>query len=88
MSGAKIGARIDARIAFEPFLDDDTRRFIVDGVDMHNVAATAMPDYGAKLLSAAESFATTRGAIGATLTPCARPAAARRWGGSARTQPG
>jgi GNAT superfamily N-acetyltransferase len=99
-----------ARIAFEPFLDDDTRRFIVDGVDMYNVAATAMSDYapvnfvlrgergdvlggllgqlwgawlhvaylwvamsergkghGAKLLSAAEDYASTRGAVGATL---------------------
>src|SRR5882724_7002600 len=35
----------DARIAFEPFLDADTRQFIVDSVDMYNVAATAMPDY-------------------------------------------
>jgi len=100
----------DATIAFEPFIDDDTRRFIVDGVDMHNVAATAMPDYapvnfvlrggrgdvlggllgqlwgawlqvgtlwvaasargkghGAKLLSAAEDYARSRGAVGATL---------------------
>ena len=99
-----------ARIAFEPFLDDATRRFIVDGVDMYNVAATALPDYapvnfvlrgergdvlggvlgllwgawlhvghlwvagsergkghGAKLLSAAEDHARTRGAVGATL---------------------
>ncbi len=99
-----------ASIAFEPFLDDDTRRYIVDGVDMYNVAATAMPDYapvnfvlrgergdvlggvlgqlwggwlqiftlwvaasergkgyGAKLLSAAEDHARSRGAVGATL---------------------
>jgi GNAT superfamily N-acetyltransferase len=100
----------DAQIAFEPFLDDQTRRFIVDGVDMYNVAATSMPDYapvnfvlrgergdvlggllgqlwgawlhvgylwvsgtergkgyGARLLSAAEDYARTKGAVGATL---------------------
>ncbi len=45
MSGTTIGTRIDARIAFEPFLDDDTRRYIVDGVDMYNVAVTGLPDY-------------------------------------------
>jgi GNAT superfamily N-acetyltransferase len=37
----------DLRIAFEPFVDDGTRRFIIDGVDMYNVAATAMPEYAA-----------------------------------------
>ncbi len=103
-------ARVGARIAFEPFLDDDTRRYIVDGVDMYNVAVTGLPDYapvnfvlrgergdvlggvlgllwgawlqvgtlwvasaargkgyGAKLLSAAEEYALTKGAVGATL---------------------
>ncbi len=35
----------DPRIAFEPFIDDGARRFIVDGVDMYNVSVTAMPEY-------------------------------------------
>jgi GNAT superfamily N-acetyltransferase len=33
------------KIAFEPFVDEGTRRFIVDGVDMFNVAVTALPEY-------------------------------------------
>jgi len=33
------------RIAFEPFIDERTRDFIVDGVDFHNIAATRLPDY-------------------------------------------
>ena len=33
------------RITFEPFVDEGTRRFIVDGVDMYNISATAMPEY-------------------------------------------
>ncbi len=33
------------QIAFEPFIDEQTRRFIVDGVDFHNVATTRLPDW-------------------------------------------
>jgi len=100
----------DATIAFEPFLDEDVRRFIVDGADMYNISVTGMADYapvnfvlrgergdvlggllgqlwgawlqvgylwvsasergkgyGAKLLTAAEDYARTKGAVGATL---------------------
>jgi len=35
----------NARIAFEPFIDEGIRRLIVDGVDMHNIFVTAMPEY-------------------------------------------
>jgi GNAT superfamily N-acetyltransferase len=35
----------DARIAFEPFIDEGIRRLIVDGVDMYNISVTAMPEY-------------------------------------------
>ena len=35
----------NARIAFEPFIDEGVRRLIVDGVDMHNISVTAMPEY-------------------------------------------
>ena len=34
-----------ARIEFEPFIEEGVRRVIVDGVDMHNVSVTAMPEY-------------------------------------------
>ena len=97
-------------LTFEPFIDEDTRQFIVNGVDNHNIAATGRPDYwpvnfvlrsehgdvaggllgliwadwlqvtylwvalpyrgrgqAAELLTAAESYARTRGCIGATL---------------------
>ena len=30
---------------FEPFLDEATRQFIVNGVDNHNIAVTGRPDY-------------------------------------------
>ena len=33
------------RISFEPFVDDDARRFIIEGVDLYNVSVTAMPEY-------------------------------------------
>jgi GNAT superfamily N-acetyltransferase len=33
------------RIAFEPFIDEGVRRFIVDGVDSRNFAATGLTDY-------------------------------------------
>src|SRR5579863_8479145 len=33
------------RIDFEPFLDEAVRRFIVDGVDNHNIAAFQLPAY-------------------------------------------
>jgi GNAT superfamily N-acetyltransferase len=33
------------KITFEPFVDDGTRRFIVDGIDMYNISVTAMPEY-------------------------------------------
>ncbi len=33
------------RIAFEPFVDEGTRRFIADGIDMYNISMTAMPEY-------------------------------------------
>jgi GNAT superfamily N-acetyltransferase len=39
------GAMATVRIGFEPFIDDATRRFIVDGVDYYNIAATGLPDY-------------------------------------------
>ncbi len=35
----------DVAIVYEPFADADTQRFITDGVDMFNVAATGMPEY-------------------------------------------
>jgi GNAT superfamily N-acetyltransferase len=34
-----------ARIEFEPFVDEGTRRIIVNGVDNHNIAATSLLDY-------------------------------------------
>lgn len=34
-----------ATIIYEPFVDADTRRFITEGVDMFNVAATGLADY-------------------------------------------
>jgi GNAT superfamily N-acetyltransferase len=33
------------RIEFEPFIDEEERRFIVNGVDNFNIAATRLPDY-------------------------------------------
>lgn len=33
------------RIQFEPLLSEDERKFIVEGVDCHNIAATGMPDW-------------------------------------------
>ena len=33
------------RIEFEPFISEGARQFIVNGVDMYNVAATSLPDY-------------------------------------------
>jgi ribosomal protein S18 acetylase RimI-like enzyme len=33
------------RIEFEPFIDEEERRFIVNGVDNLNIAATRLPDY-------------------------------------------
>ena len=33
------------RIAFEPFIDETARQFIVNGVDYYNIAATGLPDY-------------------------------------------
>ncbi len=33
------------RIEFEPFIDDETRRFIVDGVDYYNIASTGLPEW-------------------------------------------
>ena len=33
------------QIEFEPFIDEAARQFIVNGLDMHNIAATALPDY-------------------------------------------
>jgi ribosomal protein S18 acetylase RimI-like enzyme len=33
------------RIEFEPFIDEQTRQFIMSGVDGHNIAATGLPDY-------------------------------------------
>jgi len=35
----------EARIAFEPFIDDETRQFIVNGVDYYNIGVTNLPDY-------------------------------------------
>lgn len=32
-------------LAFEPFVDAETRQFIVNGVDNHNIAVTGRPDY-------------------------------------------
>ncbi len=32
-------------VDFEPFVDDDVRKFINDGVDNHNIAATGLPAY-------------------------------------------
>ncbi len=33
------------RIEFEPFINDEARQFIVNGVDNYNIAATSLPDY-------------------------------------------
>jgi GNAT superfamily N-acetyltransferase len=33
------------RVAFEPFIDDDIRRFIEEGIDNHNLAVTGMPEW-------------------------------------------
>lgn len=33
------------QIEFVPFIDEGVRRFIVDGVDHYNIAATGLPDY-------------------------------------------
>jgi ribosomal protein S18 acetylase RimI-like enzyme len=33
------------RIAFEPFIDDAARQFIVNGVDFYNIAATGAADW-------------------------------------------
>lgn len=33
------------QIEFVPFIDEGARRFIVDGVDNYNIAATGLPDY-------------------------------------------
>jgi GNAT superfamily N-acetyltransferase len=35
----------DLSVNFEPFIDDGARKFIVDGVDNHNIAATGLPAY-------------------------------------------
>jgi ribosomal protein S18 acetylase RimI-like enzyme len=32
-------------IEFEPFIDDETRQFIVNGVDHYNIGATNLPDW-------------------------------------------
>jgi GNAT superfamily N-acetyltransferase len=32
-------------IQFEPFIDEGTRQFIVNGVDHYNIAATGLPHY-------------------------------------------
>src|SRR6266566_7910016 len=32
-------------IALEPFIDEAARRFIVEGVDFYNIAATGLPDW-------------------------------------------
>jgi len=34
-----------AQIEFEPFIDEGTRQFIVNGIDNHNIAATGLLDY-------------------------------------------
>lgn len=34
-----------AQIEFEPFIGEAARQFIVNGLDMHNTAATGLPDY-------------------------------------------
>ena len=34
-----------AQIEFEPFIGEAARQFIVNGLDMHNIAATGLPDY-------------------------------------------
>jgi hypothetical protein len=33
------------QIQLEPFIDEQARQFIVNGVDYHNIAVTALPDY-------------------------------------------
>jgi ribosomal protein S18 acetylase RimI-like enzyme len=33
------------RIEFEPFINDEERQFVVNGVDNFNIAATRLPDY-------------------------------------------
>lgn len=33
------------KVAFEPFIDDDIRRFIEEGIDNHNLAVTGMPEW-------------------------------------------
>ena len=35
----------DARIEFEPYISEGARQFIVNGVDMYNIATTGSPDY-------------------------------------------
>ena len=35
----------DLRVDFEPFIDDGVRKFLSDGVDNHNIAATGLPAY-------------------------------------------
>jgi len=98
------------RIAFEPFIEEGARQFIVAGLDNQNSAASGLPSYfpanfvlrgeagdvlggllglvwghwlhvttlwitegargrghGTRLMRAAEAYAVTRGAVGATL---------------------
>ena len=33
------------RVAFEPFVDDNPRRFIDDGINLYNLADTGIPEY-------------------------------------------
>jgi hypothetical protein len=33
------------RVAFEPFIGDDIRRFIEEGINNHNLAVTGMPEW-------------------------------------------
>jgi GNAT superfamily N-acetyltransferase len=33
------------RVAFEPFVDDNARRFIDDGINLYNIAVTGIPEY-------------------------------------------
>jgi len=39
------GAVKKMRIEFEPFIETEVRRFIVNGVDNYNIAATNLPEY-------------------------------------------
>jgi GNAT superfamily N-acetyltransferase len=39
------GVMVALRIGFEPFIDEASRQFIVNGVDYYNIAATSLPDY-------------------------------------------